>query len=129
MNTIAFLDIETDIRSGKILDLGCVDDEKRQVHSTSVSDLIPLFKGKQFLCGHNFVKHDWTFLKHHLETLGFSGQHLIDTLFWSPLLFPSKPYHSLVKDDKLEYDDDNNLINDVIKARNYWTMRFLLFLL
>lgn len=116
MNTIAFLDIEADVLNRKILDVGCVDGERRQVHSTSVSDLLPLLIGKQFLCGHNFVKHDWMFLKHYLEPMGFNSQHLIDTLFWSPLLFPSKPYHSLVKDDKLEYDDANNPLNDAIKA-------------
>ena len=30
---------------------------------------------------------------------------LVDTLHWSPLLFPERPYHSLLKDDKLQQDD------------------------
>ncbi|HOM02335.1 MAG TPA: RecQ family ATP-dependent DNA helicase [Acetivibrio sp.] len=42
----------------------------------------------------------------------------IDTLYLSPLLFPQKPYHSLVKDDKLQTDDINNPLNDSIKARD-----------
>jgi ATP-dependent DNA helicase RecQ len=29
---------------------------------------------------------------------------IIDILFLSPLLFPTKPYHRLLKDDKLQTD-------------------------
>jgi ATP-dependent DNA helicase RecQ len=38
----------------------------------------------------------------------------IDTLPLSPLLFPKKPYHRLIKDDKLFSDQLNNPINDAI---------------
>ena len=41
----------------------------------------------------------------------------IDTLFLSPLLFPNKPYHRLLKDDKLQTDELNNPLNDAIKAK------------
>src|SRR5690606_22550730 len=43
---------------------------------------------------------------------------IIDTLFFSPLLFPTKPYHSLLKDDKLQSEEANNPLNDSIKAKN-----------
>ncbi len=36
----------------------------------------------------------------------------------SPLLFPQKPYHRLLKDDKILSDDINNPVNDSIKARD-----------
>ena len=43
---------------------------------------------------------------------------IIDTLFLSPLLFPKRPYHHLVKDDKLQVDELNNPVNDSMKARD-----------
>ncbi|MBS1577714.1 MAG: RecQ family ATP-dependent DNA helicase, partial [Bacteroidetes bacterium] len=36
----------------------------------------------------------------------------------SPLLFPTKPYHALLKDDKLQTEDTNNPLNDSIKAKD-----------
>ena len=42
---------------------------------------------------------------------------LVDTLYISPLLFPERPYHRLVKDDKLVSDQMNNPVNDCEKAR------------
>ena len=42
----------------------------------------------------------------------------IDTLPLSPLLFPKKPYHRLLKDDKLQVDELNNPVNDAKKARD-----------
>lgn len=39
----------------------------------------------------------------------------IDTLCLSPLLFPMRPYHALIKDDKLQSDSLNNPLNDSIK--------------
>lgn len=41
----------------------------------------------------------------------------IDTLYLSPLLFPKRPYHSLVKDDKLQIEELNNPVNDSLKAK------------
>jgi ATP-dependent DNA helicase RecQ len=41
----------------------------------------------------------------------------IDTLFLSALLFPEKPYHRLVKDDKLDPEKLNNPYTDATKAR------------
>ena len=36
----------------------------------------------------------------------------------SPLLFPKRPYHNLVKDDKLVTEQLNNPVNDCQKARD-----------
>ena len=41
---------------------------------------------------------------------------IIDTLYLSPLLFPKRPYHKLLKDDKLQVDELNNPVNDSQKA-------------
>jgi ATP-dependent DNA helicase RecQ len=53
-----------------------------------------------------------------LTDAGFNEEHIIDTLFFSPLLFPAKPYHSLLKDDKLQTEEINNPLNDSKKARD-----------
>ena len=34
----------------------------------------------------------------------------------SALLFPNKPYHHLIKEDKLKPEDSNNPLNDSINA-------------
>lgn len=49
---------------------------------------------------------------------GVKQENVIDTLYLSPLLFPRKPYHALLKDDKLQTNELNNPLNDSIKARD-----------
>lgn len=70
-------------------------------------------KGIDFVCGHNIIHHDLKFL--------FGDKTMpwvpVDTLYMSPLLFPEKPYHKLVKDDKLMSEQMNNPVNDCEKAR------------
>lgn len=39
-------------------------------------------------------------------------------MYLSPLMFPDKPYHVLLKDDKLQTDELNNPLNDALKAMN-----------
>ncbi len=39
----------------------------------------------------------------------------VDTLCLSPLLFPAKPYHRLLKDDKLQTDSLSNPLDDAVK--------------
>ncbi|MDE6150966.1 MAG: RecQ family ATP-dependent DNA helicase, partial [Prevotella sp.] len=43
---------------------------------------------------------------------------LVHTLFVYPFLFPERPYHHLLKDDKLVSDQMNNPVNDCEKARD-----------
>lgn len=49
---------------------------------------------------------------------GQQSRHLVDTLYLSPLLFSERPYHRLVKDDKLVCDQLNNPVNDCEKAKD-----------
>src|SRR5690606_38834231 len=72
----------------------------------------------QFVCGHNIINHDLNYVGQTLSDAGIKPRAVIDTLFLSPLLFPSKPYHALLKDDKLQYDETNNPLNDAIKAKD-----------
>lgn len=69
--------------------------------------------GVDFVCGHNIIHHDSKYLFEDRKTQWL----LVDTLYLSPLLFPERPYHRLVKDDKLLSDQVNNPLNDCEKAR------------
>ena len=118
MNTIAFIDTEVDPTSGKILDIGSVKNNGSYFHSASIKDFIHFLNGTKFVCGHNILKHDIKYVGEAIEKVGINSKNIIDTLFLSPLLFPTKPYHALVKDDKLQSEDINNPLNDSYKARN-----------
>src|SRR5690606_15331182 len=72
----------------------------------------------QFICGHNIFNHDLKYIGKELTEAGINSSNIIDTLFLSPLLFPTKPYHALLKDDKLQWEDLNNPLNDSIKAKD-----------
>lgn len=116
--SIAFIDTEIDVKSKKILDIGSVKDNGNSFHKTSVAEFIQFIKGTQFICGHNIFNHDIKYIGNALKDAGINSANIIDTLYLSPLLFPTKPYHSLIKDDKLQSDDTNNPLNDSIKAKD-----------
>ncbi|MBW6479343.1 MAG: RecQ family ATP-dependent DNA helicase [Bacteroidales bacterium] len=118
MNSIAFIDTEIDPTTGKILDLGSIKDDGSYFHKTSVAEFIQFLNGTQFICGHNIFKHDIKYISKALTDAGVNPANIIDTLFLSPLLFPAKPYHALLKDDKLQSEETNNPLNDSIKAKD-----------
>ena len=86
-------------------------------HSGSVAGFIEFLRGTDFVCGHNIIRHDLKYIKNAVEAAGIKITNSIDTLYLSPLLFPKKPYHSLLKDDKLQTEDVNNPLNDSKKAQ------------
>lgn len=118
MNSIAFIDTEIEPRSLKILDIGSVRADGSTFHKASVPDFIHFLNGTRFVCGHNIINHDIKYIGRALNEAKISVYNAIDTLFLSPLLFPSKPYHALLKDDKLQTEDANNPLNDAIKAKD-----------
>jgi len=118
MNSIAFIDTEIEPKSQKILDIGSVKDNGSSFHSSSIGDFISFLKGTHFICGHNILNHDIKYIQKAVNDAGINPLNIIDTLFLSPLLFPTKPYHALLKDDKLQSEDTNNPLNDSIKARD-----------
>lgn len=113
-NRICFFDLEVS-EQGKILDIGAVRGG-RKFHSSSIPRFADAARGCTFLCGHNVLEHD---LKYAGQVLKGSYE-VIDTLYLSPLLFPSKPYHRLLKDDKLLSDELNNPLNDALKAEQLY---------
>ncbi len=118
MNSIAFIDTEIEPRSGKILDIGGVKGDGNPFHSNSITDFITFLRGTKFICGHNIINHDLKYIQKAVDDAGINSANIIDTLFLSPLLFPTRPYHALLKDDKLQTEDSNNPLNDSIKAKD-----------
>ena len=118
MNSIAFIDTEIEPHSREILDIGSVKNDGSIFHKVSIADFILFLNGTQFVCGHNILNHDIKYIGNALTDSGILSADIIDTLFLSPLLFPTKPYHALLKDDKLQSESTNNPLNDSIKAKD-----------
>ena len=118
MNSIAFIDTEIEPKSRMILDIGSVKGDGSFFHKNSIAEFIKFLDGTQFICGHNIFNHDIKYIDKALTDAGINTTNIIDTLFLSPLLFPTKPYHALIKDDKLQSEDRNNPLNDSIKAKD-----------
>ncbi|MBA4408704.1 MAG: RecQ family ATP-dependent DNA helicase [Odoribacter sp.] len=118
MNSIAFVDTEIEPKSRKILDIGSVKGDGNSFHSKSITDFIKFLIGTEFICGHNILNHDIHYIHKAITDANVNSGNIIDTLFLSPLLFPTKPYHALLKDDKLQTEDTNNPLNDSIKAKD-----------
>lgn len=114
---IAFIDTEIEPKSRQILDIGGVRSDGCEFHKKSFSDFVSFLSGTQFVCGHNILNHDIKYIGSALQDAGINPADVIDTLPLSPLLFPTKPYHALLKDDKLQTDEVNNPLNDSVKAR------------
>lgn len=118
MSSIAFIDTEIEPNSRRILDIGSVRDDGSSFHKPSVTGLVQFLNGTQFICGHNILNHDLKYIGQAVNEAGITDAHIIDTLYLSPLLFPTKPYHALLKDDKLQTEETNNPVNDSIKAKD-----------
>ena len=120
---IAFLDTEvaTSHPAGQsqhnhVADYGAVTDGGAEIHTQSASEFAAFLTPCATWCGHNIIKHDLKYIRQPSP----SGHLIIDTLYLSPLLFPKKPYHHLVKDYKLQTEDLNNPLGDAIKTRELY---------
>ena len=109
---IAFIDTEVNPQTKKVADYGAVREDGAVLHSHSKADFDAFVSKCDTVCGHNIINHD-------LKYTALRGNPtIVDTLFLSPLLFPKRPYHHLVKDDKLQVDELNNPVNDSMKAHD-----------
>lgn len=116
----AFVDAEVGMKDHKVHDIGAVRHDGAVLHTASRKELEAFLYGVDYVCGHNIVHHDAEYLFNDGDG-GEAGKRrwlLVDTLYMSPLLFPERPYHKLVKDDKLLTDEINNPVNDCKKARS-----------
>ena len=109
----AVIDVEVGLQDHKIHDIGAIRYDDAIFHKASKNEFLSFINKVDYLCGHNIVHHDAKYL------FG-NEQHkwqLVDTLYMSPILFPERPYHKLIKDDKLISDQINNPVNDCQKAK------------
>ena len=109
---IVFIDTEVNPQTKRVADYGALREDGAVMHTHSKADFDAFVSGCDTVCGHNIIRHD---LKY---TTLRGNPTIVDTLFLSPLLFPKRPYHHLVKDDKLQVDELNNPVNDSMKARD-----------
>ena len=109
---IVFIDTEVNPQTKKVADYGAVREDGAVLHSHSKADFDTFVSTCDTICGHNIINHDLKYIALR------SNPTVVDTLFLSPLLFPQRPYHHLVKDDKLQVDELNNPLNDSMKARD-----------
>mgnify|MGYP000856488838 CR=1 FL=1 len=109
----AIVDVEVGLKNHKIHDIGALRHDGATYHKASKKELFEFLSGTDYICGHNIIHHDAKYL----FTDKTCQWILVDTLYLSPLLFPERPYHKLVKDDKLISDQMNNPVNDCEKAK------------
>ncbi len=110
----AIVDVEIGLKDHKIHDIGAFRYDGATFHKASKRELLEFLNGVDYLCGHNIIHHDakYLFAKETCQWL------FVDTLYISPLLFPERPYHRLLKDDKLISEQMNNPVNDCEKAKD-----------
>lgn len=116
--SVCFIDLEVQERTGKILNLGGMDQDGFALRIENAAGLLQYLDSADFVCGHNILNHDLRYLTKVNPMFEIAPHKVIDTLFLSPLLFPTNPYHRLVKDDKLFEEEFNNPVNDCAKARH-----------
>ena len=110
----AIVDVEVGLIDHKIHDIGALKHDDTTFHKTSKEELFVFLNDINYICGHNIIHHDAKYL----FTDKTCRWILVDTLYVSPLLFPERPYHRLVKDDKLICEQMNYPVNDSKKAKD-----------
>lgn len=110
----AFVDVEVGMKDRAIHDIGAIRYDGQTFHRASIDELLGFITDIDYICGHNIIHHDAKYLFKDRPI----RQLLVDTLYISPLMFPERPYHRLVKDDKLQVEQLNNPVNDCEKARD-----------
>jgi ATP-dependent DNA helicase RecQ len=114
---IVFFDIETDKSGKNVYDIGAISDENSEFHENNPLAFSLFIKNTEYLCGHNIFEHDLNFVRD--AVFSASVDRFIDTLYFSPLLFPNKPYHKLGKQYKIISEEElNNPYLDSVLAKN-----------
>ena len=117
MSKVLFFDTEITNDGKRLQDIGAVGEDGSTIHSPNRNTFAVFATEFDYLCGHNIIAHDLKYVEEDLKRTGKQFQY-IDTLYLSPLLFPSRPYHHLLKNDKLQSEELNNPVNDSLKAKD-----------
>ncbi len=116
--SVVFIDTEVGGSNDQILDYGAIRSDGAKCRTRSGREFHAFIRDADFICGHNIVDHDLRYIRKQIHGYTVAPEAIIDTLYWSPLLFPRKPYHRLIKDDKLISEEINNPVSDAIKSRD-----------
>lgn len=117
LKTGIFLDIESTL-SGEIREIAFKYRDERVIATTAqersrvYSQLNNLAREASFIGGHNILWHDLPILADKGKCPEVQKLPVLDTLLLSPLAFPQKPYHRLIKNDKLVTASKSNPLND-----------------
>lgn len=108
---IAYLDLEINETGKKIEDIGVLYGA-HCFHGKNIATAIKMVQSSKFICGHNFLHHDYHFVEKEFNQIHKSKQDIIDTLLLSVLLFPTQSHHALNKTYKSQFNDQNNPLQD-----------------
>lgn len=111
MSDLVIIDLEVNPQEKKVLDFGAIKSNGVKLHTSQKKEFENFIEGFEYICGHNICHHDAKYFD--VPT----NVRYIDTLYISPLLFPERPYHKLLKNDKILSDDLSNPLNDAIKTK------------
>ena len=126
-----FVDLEVG-RDGELIAAGAVRGDRELALANvgrrpeaALRQLDEFARDAGFVVGHNLIGHDLPHLRAWRADLALLRLPAIDTLLLSPLAFPRKPYHALVKDYKLVHDARNDPVADArltrVLFRDEWT--------
>lgn len=104
--SLLFLDLEL-TRGDRLVKIGAVrgsDTLNSAPDSAAWTRLAEMARGATALVGHNLIAHDLDWLRRHRGDHPVVQPPAVDTLWLSPLAFPERPYHRLLKEDKLLRD-------------------------
>ena len=112
--SVVFWDSEVSVGGRRVMDIGAVCTDGSTFHSSNKVDFKHFVQRADYACGHNIFNHDLNFLGELFVGLETPQ---IDTLYLSTLLFPKKPYHHLVKDEKIISEEFNDPVGDSKKCQ------------
>ncbi len=117
-----FVDLEVDA-NGEVRKAGVVARDWREEGGRKdvgrlLDDLESRLTEDSILCGHNILDHDLPILRERYPALcRIHSAAALDSLFLSPLAFPKKPYHALVKNKQLLSEANQPLSDCVASAQ------------
>lgn len=113
-----WLDLELDAQ-GQLRQLGAVRGG-RVLRSRSWAELADFAAGATVLGGHNALAHDRPHLARLVPDHPVLALPVVDSLVFSALAFPLRPYHALVKGHKLVRAELDDPVADARLARRVW---------
>src|SRR5262245_24636619 len=100
-----FLDVELS-RAGAVHGLGAIGPDGQEVVAERAADVPGALRAlaawdADLLVGHNLARHDRPWLARYAPEHPALALPWVDTLVLSPLAFPERPYHRLIKEHRL----------------------------